>query len=85
MRPPKHFFLNVNLFYVWGHLIIKRKEKEKIKDKKIKIKMIFDCYLMQSWTFIVQLIFAGLSSFLRTWIFSFDTNRIPSKLSWPIN
>lgn len=56
-----------------------------MKDKKIKIKMMFDCYLMQSWTFIVQLIFAGLSSFLRTWIFSFDTNRIPSKLSWPIN
>lgn len=68
-----------------GTSSLKEKKRRKLKIKKIKIKMIFDCYLMQSWTFIVQLTFAGLSSFLRTWIFSFDTNRIPSKPSWPIN
>lgn len=68
-----------------GTSSLKEKKRRKLKIKKIKIKMMFDCYLMQSWTFIVQLTFAGLSSFLRTWIFSFDTNRIPSKLSWPIN
>lgn len=68
-----------------GTSSLKEKKRRKLKIKKIKIKMMFDCYLMQSWTFIVQLTFAGLSSFLRTWIFSFDTNRIPSKPSWPIN
>lgn len=68
-----------------GTSSLKEKKRRKLKIKKIKITMMFDRYLMQSWTFIVQLTFAGLSSFLRTWIFSFDTNRVPSKLSWPIN
>lgn len=68
-----------------GTSSLKEKKKEKIKDQKIKIKMKFDRYLIQSWIFIVQLTFARLSSFLAMWIFSFDTNRISLKLSWPIN
>lgn len=66
-----------------GTSSLKEKKKEKIKDQKIKMK--FDRYLIQSWILIVQLTFARLSSFLAMWIFSFDTNRISLKLSWPIN